>query len=161
MNSSAKALSDNFSRIRRCCDRGGPQDKLDEHKRTQRPTQKLKARHARTRRDQQVKILRVQTLDVGRRVQTQNAEQARNHSGGRRQRRDGREGAPQCQAANINSSAIQIVADAANQAVTGWLTTTLKPHPIIMTATANVAPLSHRAQSSIRIASIPQDNPLA
>jgi hypothetical protein len=53
------------------------------------------------------------------------------------------------------------MADAANQAVTGWLRTTLKPHPIIMTATANVARLSHRPQSSIRIASIPQDSPIA
>src|SRR3984893_13301003 len=66
-----------------------------------------------------------------------------------------------CQTADINSSAIEIMADAANQAVTGWLRTTLKPHPIIMTATANVARFSHRPQSSIRIASIPQASPLA
>src|ERR1700681_1678466 len=35
-----------------------------------------------------------------------------------------------CQTADINSSAIQVVADAANHAVTGWLTTTVKPQPI-------------------------------
>src|SRR5258707_6434380 len=66
-----------------------------------------------------------------------------------------------CQTADINSSAIEIMADAANQAVTGWLTTTLKTHPIIMTATANVALLRHRTKSSIRIASIPQACPIA
>src|SRR4029078_12242677 len=50
-----------------------------------------------------------------------------------------------CQKADIASSAIQIVADAANHAVTGWLRTTLKPHPIMMIATANVTRLSQRA----------------
>jgi hypothetical protein len=50
-----------------------------------------------------------------------------------------------CQKADINSSAIQIVADAANQAVTGWRRTTLKPHPIMMIATANVTRPSQRA----------------
>ncbi len=49
-----------------------------------------------------------------------------------------------CQAAEINSSAIQMVADAVNHAVTGWLRTTLKPHAIMMIATANVARLSQR-----------------
>src|ERR1700719_2588323 len=39
-----------------------------------------------------------------------------------------------CQKADINSSAIQSVADAANHAVTGWLTTTVKPQPIMMIA---------------------------
>src|SRR5204863_3917369 len=37
-----------------------------------------------------------------------------------------------CQKADINSSAMPIVAEAPNHAVTGWLTTTLKPHPIMM-----------------------------
>src|SRR6266403_1633933 len=41
-----------------------------------------------------------------------------------------------CQSADINSSTIQVVVEAANQAVTGWLRRTLEPHPIIMTATA-------------------------
>jgi hypothetical protein len=49
-----------------------------------------------------------------------------------------------CQIADINSSAIQIVVDAANQAVTGWPRRTLDPHPIMMTATASVARLSQR-----------------
>src|SRR6266436_1923438 len=56
-----------------------------------------------------------------------------------------------CQRADINRSVIQIVADAANHAVTGWLRTTLKPHPIMMIATANVPRLSQRAQTSILI----------
>src|ERR1700730_9728456 len=47
-----------------------------------------------------------------------------------------------CQTTATNSTAIQIVADAANQAVTGWPTTTLAPHPIMMTATTNVTRLS-------------------
>ncbi len=50
-----------------------------------------------------------------------------------------------CQRADISSRAIQTVADAANHAVTGWLTTTLTPHPIMMIAMANVARLSQRA----------------
>src|SRR5438132_11549974 len=50
-----------------------------------------------------------------------------------------------CQKADINSSAIQIVADAANHAVTGWLRTTLKPHPTMTIATANVTRLNQRA----------------
>jgi hypothetical protein len=49
------------------------------------------------------------------------------------------------QTADINNSAIQIVVDAANHAVTGWLRMTLKPHPIMMIATANVTRLSQRA----------------
>src|SRR6266699_2155170 len=61
-----------------------------------------------------------------------------------------------CQRAEINSSAIQIVADAANHAVTGWPSTTLKPHPIMTIAMANVTRLSQRAESSILIASVPQ-----
>src|SRR6266436_3528093 len=56
-----------------------------------------------------------------------------------------------CQRADINSSAIQIVADAANQAVTGWPRTTLAPHPIMMTATASVTRLSQRTELSIAI----------
>src|SRR3984893_16975821 len=50
-----------------------------------------------------------------------------------------------CQKADINNSAIQIVADAANHAVTGWLRTTLEPHPIMMIVTANTTRLSQRA----------------
>src|ERR1700716_529518 len=42
-----------------------------------------------------------------------------------------------CQKADINSSAIQIVADAVNHAVTGWPRTMLKLHPIMMIATAS------------------------
>src|SRR5467141_4752255 len=56
-----------------------------------------------------------------------------------------------CQRADINSSTIQIVADAANQAVTGWPRTTLAPHPIMMTATARVTRLSQRTELSIAI----------
>ena len=82
-----------FSRIRRCCGGCGPQDKMDEHKSAEKPTQKLEARHARARRDLQVEILSAQTGDAGRGVQTQNAEQARNHGSGQRRRRNGREGA--------------------------------------------------------------------
>src|SRR5258708_7500664 len=61
------------------------------------------------------------------------------------------------QTAHINNSAIQIVADAANHAVTGWLRRTLKPHPIMMIATANVTRPSQRAWSSIVMATVPQD----
>jgi hypothetical protein len=50
-----------------------------------------------------------------------------------------------CQIADINSSAIEMDVDAANQAVTGWPMTTLEPHPIMMIATANVTRLSQRA----------------
>ncbi|SEE91896.1 hypothetical protein SAMN05444161_7840 [Rhizobiales bacterium GAS191] len=50
-----------------------------------------------------------------------------------------------CQTADISSNAIQIVADAANHAVTGWLRRTLKPQPIMMVATANVTRLTQRA----------------
>src|SRR5258706_3262005 len=49
-----------------------------------------------------------------------------------------------CQRAAINSSAIQIMVDVANQAVTGWLRTTLEPLPTMMTATASVTRLSQR-----------------
>src|SRR6266478_7724171 len=56
-----------------------------------------------------------------------------------------------CQNADSNSSAIQIVADAVNHVVTGWRRTTLKPHPIMMIATANVTRLNQRAQSSMLI----------
>src|SRR5712691_4049323 len=62
-----------------------------------------------------------------------------------------------CQKADINSSAIQTVADAENHAVTGWLRTMLEPHPIMIMATANVIRLSQRAWSSILIASTPRD----
>src|SRR6266446_4695136 len=56
-----------------------------------------------------------------------------------------------CQRAAISSSAIQIVADAANQVVTGWPRTTLAPHPTMMTATASVTRLSQRTELSIAI----------
>src|SRR6266852_4875796 len=49
-----------------------------------------------------------------------------------------------CQKADINSSAIQMVTDAANHAVTGWLRTMLKPQPIMTIATANVTRLTQR-----------------
>src|SRR5437879_1029042 len=62
-----------------------------------------------------------------------------------------------CQRADINSSAIQIDVDAANQAVTGWPRMTLQPHAIMTIATANVIRLSQRAESSICIASAPRD----
>src|SRR5882762_4496550 len=55
------------------------QDKLDEHERAEKPTQPFEARYARTGRDQQVKILRAQAGDAGRRVQAQDAKQARNY----------------------------------------------------------------------------------
>src|SRR6202171_4438048 len=41
------------------------------------------------------------------------------------------------QTADINNSAIHIVVDAANHAVTGWPRKTHRPHPIMMIATAN------------------------
>src|SRR5260370_689902 len=43
-----------------------------------------------------------------------------------------------CQKADVNSNAIQIEADAANHAVTGWPRTKLEPHPIMMIATTSV-----------------------
>src|SRR5260370_1039714 len=60
-----------------------------------------------------------------------------------------------CQIAEINNSTIQIVVDAANHAVTGWVRMTLKPHPIMMIATAQVTRLSQRAELSILIAPVP------
>src|SRR5258708_3181624 len=60
-----------------------------------------------------------------------------------------------CQMADINNSAIQIVVDAVTHAVTGWLRITLKPHPIMMIATAKITRLSQRAASSILVASVP------
>src|ERR1700682_477043 len=59
------------------------------------------------------------------------------------------------QTADINNSAIQFVVDAVNHAVTGWLRMTLKPHPIMMIATANVTRLSQRAELSKLIAPVP------
>src|SRR5260370_35090054 len=41
-----------FWRIRRCCDGCGPQDELDEHNITQKPTPNRKTRYARTGRTQ-------------------------------------------------------------------------------------------------------------
>src|SRR5882757_5491056 len=60
-----------------------------------------------------------------------------------------------CQIADINNSAIQIVVDAANHTVTGWVRMTLKPHPIMMIATTKVTRLNHRAESSILFAPVP------
>src|SRR6266404_5143284 len=60
-----------------------------------------------------------------------------------------------CQIADTNNSAIQTVVDAANQFVTGWVKMTLKPHAIIMIATAKVTRLSQRAGLSILIAPVP------
>src|ERR1700738_3380986 len=62
-----------------------------------------------------------------------------------------------CQAADISSSAIQIVVDAANQAVTGWPRRTLEPHPVMMTATASVTRLSQWTYLSIFMSLAPQD----
>ena len=50
-----------------------------------------------------------------------------------------------CQVADISNSAIQIILDVANHAVTGWMRITLRPHPIMMIATAKVTRLSQRA----------------
>src|SRR6267378_2971513 len=60
-----------------------------------------------------------------------------------------------CQIADISNSAIQIILDVANHAVTGWMRITLRPHPIMMIATAKVTRLSQRAQSSMLIAPVP------
>src|SRR6266436_1546671 len=60
-----------------------------------------------------------------------------------------------CQIADINNSAIQTVLDVANHAVTGWVRMTLKPHPIMMIATAKVTRLNHRAELSMLIAAVP------
>jgi hypothetical protein len=50
-----------------------------------------------------------------------------------------------CQKADNTSNAIQIVIDTVNHEVTGWLRTTLKPHPTMIIATANITRLSQRA----------------
>src|SRR5260370_34198564 len=60
-----------------------------------------------------------------------------------------------CQIADISNNAIQIVVDAANHAVTGWVRMTLKPHPIMMIATTKVTRLSQRAELSILITPVP------
>src|SRR5712675_156190 len=60
-----------------------------------------------------------------------------------------------CQIADISNSAIQTILDVANHAVTGWLRMTLRPHPIMMIATAKVTRLSQRAELSILIAPVP------
>src|SRR6266849_7935589 len=59
------------------------------------------------------------------------------------------------QIADISNSAIQIMVDAENQAVTGCVKMTDKPHPIMMIATAKVTRLSQRAKLSILIAPVP------
>src|SRR5712672_4786160 len=61
-----------------------------------------------------------------------------------------------CQIADITNSAIQTVLDVVNHAVTGLVRMTLKPHPIMMIATAKVTRLSQRAELSILIASAPR-----
>src|SRR5260370_14325697 len=60
-----------------------------------------------------------------------------------------------CQIADINNSAIQTMLDMANQVVTGWVRMTVKPHPIMMVATAKITRLSHRAALSMLIAAVP------
>src|SRR5713226_5552646 len=60
-----------------------------------------------------------------------------------------------CQIADINNSAIQTVLDVANHAATGWVSITLKPHPIMMIATTKVTRLSQRAELSILITPVP------
>src|SRR6267154_4096511 len=50
-----------------------------------------------------------------------------------------------CQIADINNSAIQTMLDMANHVVTGWVRMTVKPHPIMMIATAKITRLSQRA----------------
>src|ERR1700730_12219013 len=54
-----------------------------------------------------------------------------------------------CQRADINSSAIQVVVDTANQEVTGSQRRIPKPHPIMMTATGSVRRLSQWTYLSI------------
>src|ERR1700692_2200124 len=54
-----------------------------------------------------------------------------------------------CQIADINNSAIQTVLDVASHAVTGWVSITLEPNPIMMIATTKVTRLSQRAELSI------------
>src|SRR5258707_10585516 len=61
-----------------------------------------------------------------------------------------------CQIADISNSAIQIILDVANHAVTGWVRMTLKPHPIMMIVTTKVTRLSQRAKLSILIAFAPR-----
>src|SRR6266568_2607472 len=56
-----------------------------------------------------------------------------------------------CQTADSNSSAIQMAADAANQAVTGLPRRMLAPHPAMMTATASVARRSQIKRPSTRL----------
>src|SRR5882757_3810901 len=60
-----------------------------------------------------------------------------------------------CQIADINNCAIQTMLDMANHVVTGWVKMTLKPHPIMMIATAKVTRLSQRAALSMLIAAVP------
>src|SRR5260370_23583970 len=60
-----------------------------------------------------------------------------------------------CQIADINNSAIQTALDVANHLVTGWVRMTIKPHPIIMIATAKFTRLSQRTESLIIIAPVP------
>src|SRR5229473_2402184 len=60
-----------------------------------------------------------------------------------------------CQIADINNSAIQTALDVANHLVTGWVRMTLKPHPIMMIATAKFTRLSQRAEPLILVATVP------
>src|ERR1700704_2988938 len=59
------------------------------------------------------------------------------------------------QIADVNNSAIQIVVDAANHAVTDWVKMTLKPDPIMMIATTKFTRLSQRAELSMLNAPVP------
>src|SRR5712672_597541 len=60
-----------------------------------------------------------------------------------------------CQIADINNSAIQTMLDMANHVVTGWVRMTVKPHPIMMIATAKITRLSQRAALSMLVAAVP------
>src|SRR5258706_5833399 len=50
-----------------------------------------------------------------------------------------------CQKTDINSRAMQIVADVINQLVPGWSRTTIRPQTIMTTAPAKIARLNQRA----------------
>src|SRR5229473_6391306 len=54
-----------------------------------------------------------------------------------------------CQIADISNSAIQTILDVANHAATGWVSITLKPHPIMMIATTKVTRLSRSEERRV------------
>src|SRR5258708_32610422 len=63
-------IAPGFPRFRRWVHQCCAQDKLDKHQSAQKPTKDLEDRHTRTRRDQEVKIVRFQAGDARRRLQT-------------------------------------------------------------------------------------------